>query len=64
MHKFDSKGVEANKELGDWSEEGLSDDATMRDAETMVSTSLLASTRKLKTILAQEKGQETLETAP
>jgi hypothetical protein len=64
MHKFDSKGVEAKHELGHWSEEGFSDDVIMRDAETTISMSLLAFTRKLKTILAREKGQEFLETAP
>jgi hypothetical protein len=64
MHMFDSKGVEANDESGHWSDGGLSDDVIMADPETTVSTSLLAFTRKLKTILAREKGQETHETAP
>jgi hypothetical protein len=52
MHKFNSKGVEANNESGHWSEGGLSDDIIMGDAETTVSTSLLTFMRKLKTILA------------
>jgi membrane protein involved in colicin uptake len=64
MHTFDSKGAKANDESGHWSEEGLSDDVIMLDAETTVSTSLLAFTRKLKTILAREKGQGTPETPP
>jgi hypothetical protein len=62
--KEKAKGVEANDESGHWSEGGLSDDVIMRDAETTVSTSLLAFTRKLKTILAREKRQGTLETPP
>jgi hypothetical protein len=64
MHTLDGKGAKANDESGHWSEEGLSDDVIMLDAETTVSTSLLAFTRKLKTILAREKGQGTPETPP